>query len=207
MAASARSCGAPGLADEARAALPNRAMPVVWQSAGWGAVSSAVGRVCRGRCAGGVFADGGRVPVNRHLRPTRRFVYHTLTKPLYITPRSASGGHTRPRRTRHVVTNEERGNVASWMILQRGLQSTLNHGTRVAGRPAARRPRMIRPTGHAPSSRAGEHSRCHAGGAAPIGKDPRLPRQRPERRRQVRVSSLPVGGLAAAVGHRAHTHA
>lgn len=45
MAASARSCGAPGLADEARAALPNRAMPVVWQSAGWGAVSSAVGRV------------------------------------------------------------------------------------------------------------------------------------------------------------------
>ena len=62
---------------------------MVWQLAGWGAVSSAVGRVCRGRCAGGVFADGGRVPVNRHLR---RFVYHTLTKPLYITPRSASQG-------------------------------------------------------------------------------------------------------------------
>ena len=200
MAASARSCGAPGLADEARPALPNRAMPVVWQLAGLGAVSSAVGRVW-GRCAGGVFADGGRVPVNWHLR---RFVYHTLTKPLYITPRSASQGtHGRDA---HGTRNEERGNVASWTILQ-GFQSTLNHGTRVAGRPAARRPRMIRPTGHAPSSRAGEHSRCHAGGAAPVGKDPRLPRQRPERRRQVRVSSLPVGGLATAVGHRAHTHA
>lgn len=62
--------GAPGLADEARPALPNRAMPVVWQSAGWGAVSSAVGRVAGrfpGRCGGlwAVFADragrGGRV--------------------------------------------------------------------------------------------------------------------------------------------------
>ena len=48
MAASARSCGAPGLADEARPALPNRAMPVVWQLAGLGAVSSAVGRVWKG---------------------------------------------------------------------------------------------------------------------------------------------------------------
>ena len=203
MAASARSCGAPGLADEARPALPNRAMPVVWQLAGLGAVSSAVGRVwgrcrvCRRRVRRR-WARPGQ-PAFASLR-----IPHTHKAPIH-NPAQRICGHTRPRRTRH-SRNEERGNVASWTILQ-GFQSTLNHGTRVAGRPAARRPRMIRPTGHAPSSRAGEHSRCHAGGAAPVGKDPRLPRQRPERRRQVRVSSLPVGGLAAAVGHRAHTHA
>ena len=92
--------GAPGLADEARPALPNRAMPVVWQSAGWGAVSSAVGRVAGvpGPDVWAVFSFSptGWAPRPRVngiiLRPTRRFVYHTLTKPLYITARSASQG-------------------------------------------------------------------------------------------------------------------
>lgn len=100
------------------------------------------------------------------------------------------------------------------------ISSALDHGwmeqdSRVAGCPAARRPRMncpivhapqvtphrSRPTGHAPSSRAGAHSRCHAGRAAPVSKGPRLPRgSAPEAPPGPRFLST-VEGLVTAVGH------
>ena len=126
------------------------------------------------------------------------------TQPLRVS------GHTRPP-TRNVEHASRRASKIS---------SALDHGwmeqdSRVAGCPAARRPRMncpivhapqvmphrSRPTGHAPSSRAGAHSRCHAGRAAPVSKGPRLPRgSAPEAPPGPRFLST-VEGLVTAVGH------